>query len=625
MNNAFMGKLLRVDLSRGEIRQEPIREDWARNFLGGSGLATRYLYEEVPKCADPLGPENRLVFMTGMLTGTSSASAGRYSVVAKSPLTGIWGQANSGGKFGPALKRSGFDGVIFEGISPTPVYLKIQSGTAELLPADGLWGKTVSQTEEELLSGMPKSFCVASIGPAGENLVRYASIMNNKHRAAGRCGLGAVMGSKRLKAILCGGNESIHLADRKGFVEVARKQIEFLNDSLLKVGFDAFGTNMVSDLVNVRGGYPTLNWQKGIYDQIDEVNAQALIDQVFVEGVSCFACPVTCGRGSEIREGKWKGRKGEGPEYETADMFGANCGISDMNAITMANYLCNDYGLDTISTGSTIAFAMECYQKGILSRAEAGDLEIRFGDSDLVIDLVQKIATRQGVGDLLAEGSRIMAEKLGQGSSFFAMNVKGLELPAYDPRAAKITGLGYVTANRGGDHITGYIQLPTFVDMPMLIIDESQIKDPFVADPEEAKVLVDLENALTVFDAIGACKFMGILLTAEDFTALISHATGWDFGVKDFRQAGERIYNLMRAYCVREGISRENDMLPSRLLQEPLAEGPAEGMLVEQEKLERMKDAYYAFRGWEVATGIPTAEKLAELDLADLVPELING
>ena len=625
MNYAFMGKLLRVDLSRGEIQQEPIREDWARNFLGGSGLATRYLYDEVPKGADPLGPDNRLIFMTGLLTGTSSASAGRYSVVAKSPLTGIWGQANSGGKFGPALKRSGFDGVIFEGISPTPVYLKIQTGTAELLPADGLWGKTVSQTEDELLSGMPKSFCVASIGPAGENLVRYASIMNNKHRAAGRCGLGAVMGSKRLKAIVCGGNESIHLADRKGFVEVARKQIEFLNDSLLKVGFDAFGTNMVSDLVNVRGGYPTLNWQKGIYDQIDDVNAQALIDQVFVEGVSCFACPVTCGRGSEIREGKWKGRKGEGPEYETADMFGANCGISDMNAITMANYLCNDYGLDTISTGSTIAFAMECSQKGILSRAEAGNQEIRFGDSDLVIDLVQKIATRQGVGDLLAEGSRIMTEKLGQGSERFAMNVKGLELPAYDPRAAKITGLGYVTANRGGDHITGYIQLPTFVDMPMLIIDESQIKDPFIANPEEAKVLVDLENALTVFDAIGACKFMGILLTAEDFTALISHATGWDFGVKDFRQAGERIYNLVRAYCVREGISRENDMLPSRLLQEPLAEGPAEGMLVEQEMLERMKDAYYAFRGWEVTTGIPSAEKLAALDLADLFPELINA
>lgn len=625
MNYAYMGKILRVDLSRGEIGQEAIHEDWAKNFLGGSGLATRYLYDEVPKGADPLGPDNRLIFMTGLLTGTSSASAGRYSVVAKSPLTGIWGQANSGGKFGPALKRSGFDGIIFEGVSPEPVYLKIDSGRAELIPAEGLWGKSVSETEDELLSGMKKSFCVASIGPAGENLVRYAAIMNNKHRAAGRCGLGAVMGSKKLKAILCGGNETIHLADPKGFVDVARKQIEFLNDSLLKVGFDAFGTNMVSDLVNVRGGYPTTNWQKGVYDQIDEVNAEALIDKVFVDGVSCFACPVTCGRGSEIREGKWQGNKGEGPEYETANMFGANCGVSDMNAITMANYLCNDYGLDTITAGSTIAFAMECYSKGILTPAQTGGLEINFGDSDLIVDLVKKIATRQGVGDLLAEGTRVMAEKLGQGSSDFAMNVKGLELPAYDPRAAKITGLGYVTANRGGDHITGYIQLPTFVDMPMLIIDESQVKDPFVADPQEAKVLVDLENALTIFDAIGACKFMGILLTAEDFSALISHATGWDFGVPDFRRAGERIYNLMRAYCAREGITREDDRLPARLMFEPIPEGPAKGMFVEEEKLEKMKDAYYEFRGWDIATGIPSAGKLEELNLADLIPDLVSA
>ncbi|TFG65589.1 MAG: aldehyde ferredoxin oxidoreductase, partial [Anaerolineales bacterium] len=473
-------------------------------------------------------------------------------------------------------------------------------------------------------SGMEKNFSVASIGPGGENLVRYAAIMNNKHRAAGRCGLGAVMGSKRVKAIVCGGDATINLADPQGFLEVARKQIEFLNESLLKVGFDTFGTNMVSDLVNVRGGYPVQNWQKGVFDQIEEVNAEALIDKVFVEGTSCFACPVSCGRGSEIRDGKWKGHKGEGPEYETANMFGANCGIADMNAITMANYLCNDYGLDTITTGSTIAFAMECYAKGILTKARTDGLELNFGDSDLVVDLVEKIATRQGVGNLLAEGTRVMAEILGQGSSRFAMNVKGLELPAYDPRAAKITGLGYVTAIRGGDHITGYIQLPTFIDMPMLIIDESQIKDPFVADPQEAKVLVDLENAMTTLDAIGGCKFMGILLTAEDIAALIAHATGWDFGVTEFREAGERIYNLMRAYCAREGATRENDVLPERLMLEPLLEGPAKGMCVEKEMLEKMKDAYYEFRGWDIATGNPTANKLEELHLADLVPDLLD-
>jgi len=622
MSAAFMGQVLRVNLENGQISSEPIRDDWAKQFLGGAGLATRYLYAEVPPGADPLGPSNKLIFMTGPLTGTASASAGRYSVVAMSPLTGLWGQANSGGRFGPALKRSGYDGIIFEGVSPSPVYLKIVSGKAELCAADHLWGKTVGETESSLLADIDGKAVVASIGPAGENLVRYAAIMNNRHRAAGRCGLGAVMGAKRLKAVICAGNAPVRLADPNAFLEVSRKQIEFLNDSLLKVGFDAFGTNMVSDLVNVRGGYPTRNWQSGVFDQIESVNAQALIDKVFVEGVSCFACPVTCGRGSEIRSGKWQGQRGEGPEYETANMFGANCGIDDMEAITMANYRCNELGLDTISAGSTIAFAMECYQRGLLTPAQTGGLEVNFGDTDLVVDLVDKIAHRQGLGDLLAEGTRRMSESLGGDSASFAMHVKGLELPAYDPRAAKITGLGYVTANRGGDHITGYIQLPTFVDMPMLIVEESQIKDPFTANPEESKVLVDMEDALTVFDAIGGCKFMGILLTAEDIAALVAHATGWEFGVPEFRAAGERIYNLARLVCARQGLTRAWDALPPRLVSEPLTEGPAQGMLIDPDTLERLKDAYYAHRGWDIETGLPTPGKLHALGLGDLVPDL---
>jgi aldehyde:ferredoxin oxidoreductase len=293
-----------------------------------------------------------------------------------------------------------------------------------------------------------------------------------------------------------------------------------------------------------------------------------------------------------------------------------------MNAITMANYLCNAYGLDTISTGSTIAFAMECFERDILTKEDTGGLELRFGDADLVVDLVEKIAKREGIGDLLAEGTKVMSERVGQGSERFAMHVKGLELPAYDPRAAKICGLGYVTANRGGDHMTAYVEGPTFVDVPFLLVEESTIKDPFVADPEEAKVVVDMENALTVFDAIGGCKFMGILLTAEDMAGLIADATGWEFGVEEFRTSGERIYNLMRAYCVREGIDRDKDILPERLMSDPLPEGPAQGMVIERETLERMKDAYYEFRGWDRSTGIPTAEKLRELALDNLVGDL---
>lgn len=618
----YMGQILRVDLSRGKITKEEIRHDWAVKFLGGAGLATKYLYEEVPKGVDALGPENKLIFMSGPLTGTASASASRYSVVAKSPLTGLWGQANSGGHFGPALKRSGFDGIIVEGMSPRPVYLKLTDGEAELCDAEGLWGKTVSETEDAIHAATDTKLTIASIGPGGENLVRFAAIMNNKHRAAGRCGLGAVMGSKRLKAVACGGKTSVKLADPDQFKLSAKRQIDLIDESILKVGFESFGTNMVSDMVNVRGGYPTRNWQSGVFDQIDDVNGQALSDKVLVRGVSCFACPIACGRGSEIRDGKFKGRKGEGPEYESANTLGALCGVSDLNVVTMANYLCNEYGLDTISTGSTIAFAMECFEKGILAHEETRGLRLDFGDADIVVDLVKKIALREGVGNLLAEGTRLMAQKLGRGTEHFAMNVKGLELPGYDPRAAKICGLGYVTANRGGDHITGFIEAPAFIDTPILLVPESQIEDPFTPKPEEAKILVDLENALTVFDCIGACKFMALLLQAPDYLELINAALGWDMDESGFRLSGERVYNLMRAFCVREGVDRAADMLPGRLTKDPLPEGPAEGMVMDESLLEKLKDAYYGYRGWDLETGKPTPEKLKELALEDLIHDM---
>lgn len=617
MRFGFMDKILRVNLTNGTTTIETIPEQWARDYLGGGGLATKYLFEEVPADTDPLGPNNKLIFMTGPLTGTSSASASRYSVVAKSPLTGLWGHGNSGGNFGPAMKRAGFDGFIIEGQSEFPVYLEILDGEVKLLPAKNLWGKTVPETEDILKETTDHKVTITSIGPGGENLVRYAAIMNNKHRTIGRTGMGAVMGSKKLKAIVCAGKTKFNIADPEGFKTTAKRQIDFLDESMLKVGFEAFGTNMVSDMVNARGGYPTRNWQTGVFDKIEKVNSEALTEKVLDKGVSCFACPIACGRGTTIKEGKYAGKTGEGPEYESANTLGALCGVSDMNAITMANYLCNENGLDTISTGSTIAFALECYEKGILTKEMTHGLELKFGDADLVIDLVEKIAKREGIGDLLAEGSRIVAQKLGKNSNHFAMNVKGMELPAYDPRAAKICGLGYVTANRGGDHITAFIEGPTFIDSPFVLVDDSKIKDPFVADPQEAKVVVDLENALTAFDAIGACKFMGMLLPASDYTELINYALGWDMDVDDFRRCGERIYNLARLYNANTGMNRSHDTLPGRLMKDPLPEGPAEGMVIDEETMEMMKDAYYGFRGWEKATGNPGAAKLLALGIQE--------
>jgi len=625
MSYAFVGQILRVNLTSGVINIEELNPKWARQTLGGAGLATRYLLELTTPGIDPLGADNPLIFMTGALTGTPSASASRYSVVAKSPQTNIWGQSNSGGFFGPALKWSGYDGVIFEGISPEPVYLLILDGKAELRKANHLWGLTVPECDDRLQTEAGRPVTVACIGPGGENLVRYAAIMNNKNRAAGRTGMGAVMGSKRLKAIACGGNRHISLQDTERFRQVTQRQREFMDESILKIGFDTFGTNMIADMVNIRGGYPTNNWQTGTFEQIDNVNAQAMTDQVLVEGVRCFACPVACGRGTEIRQGKWKGAHGEGPEYETTDTLGAMCGVDDLNAITMANYRCNEYGLDTISTGATIAFAMECYQRGILKSDQTGGVALQFGDADLVVDLVERIAKREGIGNLLAEGTLRMAESLGGGSESFAMQVKGLELPAYDPRSAKITGLGYVTASRGGDHMNGYIQGPTFIDMPFLIVEDSTIRDPYVADPRDARVLIDMENALNVLDALGGCKFMGVLVSASEIIDLVQAATGWDFDMDEFLRCGDRLQTMARAYSIREGLRREHDILPLRLMCDPLPDGPAQGMVLDRSTLEKMKDAYYELRGWDLSTGIPTPAKLHDLDLDYLIPQLWNN
>ena len=620
--SGFMGKILRVDLSEGKTWDEELPADKARKYLGGAGLATAYLYDEVPKGADPLGIENKLIFMTGPLTGTVSPSAARYSVVTKSPLTGIWGQANSGGSFGPALKIAGYDSIIFQGESSKPVFLKIIDGVVELKDASHLWGKLVPDTEGILKAELGKKVTIASIGPAGENLVKIAGIMNNLHRTAGRCGVGAVMGAKKVKAIVVSGSESIPLHDKEKFRASSKKQFELINESLLKIGFETFGTAMVADMVNIKGGYPTRNWQEGEFEEIDEVNAQAISDKVLDDRLNCFSCPIACGRGTSIKDGKWKDNKGEGPEYETSNTFGAMCGVSDMNAITQANYLCNEYGMDTISAGSTIAFTLECFEKGILTKEQTGGLELKFGDGDMVVTLVEKMAKREGIGDLMAEGSMEMASRLGQGSEHFAMHVKGLELPAYDPRAAKVVGLSYVSANRGGDHVSATVIAPTFIDAPILLIENSFIDDPYISNPEEAKVVVDMENATAVFDCIGSCKFMALLLMAEDFIDIISATTGWDLSVEEFRASGERVYNLMRAYCVREGVTRADDILPGRLMKDPLPGGNAEGMVVDPGEFDQMKDAYYQYRGWNTESGIPSPEKLQELELTAVVGDM---
>jgi aldehyde:ferredoxin oxidoreductase len=611
--NGFMGRILRVNLTDGNIIEEPLDQTQARRFLGGNGLATWYLLNEVPAKADPLGPDNKLIYMAGPLTGTISPSSGRFSAVAKSPLSGLWGSANSGGRFGLDLKKSGFDGIIIEGVSSKPVMLIVDDGRAELKDAAELWGRNVTETTDRIKADYGKKLNVSCIGLAGENLGLYAAIMNDVHRALGRCGLGAVMGSKNLKAIAVGGNHKVQVADKEAFSEAAQAASNFVNESLLKMTLEVYGTDMVLDLVNIKGGLPTRNWQSGSCTYADNINGPAINEKVLIGRKACFACPIACGRYSEVKSGKYA-CKGEGPEYESVGAFGPMCDVSDLEAITYAHILCNEYGLDTVSAGSTIAFAMECFQKGILTKEQTDGLELRFGDADVMIELIHRIARREGIGDLLSKGTRQAAAELGGGSDRFAMQVKGLELPAYDCRATKITGLGYVTANRGGDHITAYVQGPTFLDIPFLIVEESTIEDPLVENPKEAKVVKDLEDALTVFDSVGACKFMGMALMAEDVVPVIAEATGWDFTVEEFRDAGERIFNLARVFNVREGATRKDDNLPERLLSEPMTDGPAADLVVD---LQPLLDAYYEYRGWD-QDGRPTLEKLKALGIEDL-------
>jgi aldehyde:ferredoxin oxidoreductase len=615
----YMGQILRVDLTNGRASKEDLKEDECKMFLGGSGLATKYLFDEVPKGTDPLGPDNKLIFMTGPLTGTESPSAGRYCVVTKSPLTGLWGEGNSGGTWGVYLKNSGFDGIIFEGISAKPVYLVIDDGKAELRDAEPLWGKGVGETTKLIKEELGEDFNVACIGIAGENLVRYAGIFNDVHRPAGRCGVGTVMGSKHLKAVAVGGTQEIKIANKDAFSQISKRNYDLVNESLLKITLETYGTAMVTDLVNVRGGFPTRNWQTGVVPDIDKISGITLASTVLVDRKHCYACPISCGRVSVVKSGSYA-CKGEGPEFETIGAFGAMCGLDNLEPVTLAHNLCDDYGLDVISTGSTIAFAIECYEKGILTKADTDSLELKFGEPDIVIQLIHKIARREGIGDLLAEGTKRVAAKLDKGAERFAMHVKGLELPAYDPRAAKICGLAFATANRGGDHITAYVEGPAFVDIPFLCVEDSRIEDWIVENPAEAKVVKDLEDALTVFDCVGTCKFMGMALATEDWVDMIANCIGWEFSVSDFRKVGERVYNLARAFNVRDGLTRADDTLPKRLLEEPLPEGAAEGHVVKE--LDRSLDAYYEFRGWDKKTGKPKPEKLRELNLDYVIDKI---
>jgi aldehyde:ferredoxin oxidoreductase len=589
--NGWCKQILEIDLTTQTYKSYPLDMEIARLFLGGRGLGARLLWDLVGPEVDPLSPENALIFTTGPITATGSQTSNRFNVSTKSPLTNGILHANSGGWWGMQFKRTGFDALIVRGKAETPVMIEITPAGVAIKDASHLWGKGVFETTEALGQDRNRRN-VLCIGPAGENRVRIAAIMNDKERALARGGTGAVMGSKNLKAIVVEGKEKNKPADQDQFKFMLYETGKLLKASpLTSQALPEFGTAVVMNVVNEIGALPTRNFQQSQLEHADKISGEEITDTILVKNQACWACPISCTRITKTKREK----EGEGPEFESAWAFGAQCGIDDLDAITEANYLCNDLGLDTISMGNTIGCAMELAEKELVEEP------LGFGQADKLLDLIRDTAYRRGLGADMAEGSYRMAEK--HGAPELSMSVKKLEMPAYDPRGMQGQGLVFATGNRGACHETGNMLGPEVLALPRLI-------DRFATQGKAGIVSVH-QNSAAVIDSLVYCKFANMAVAEEFFARTLSAVTGEHFTADDLMMVGERVWTLERLYNLREGFTQADDTLPDRMLNEPVSEGPSEGFTV---KLEPMLEEYYAFRGWD-KNGVPKPEKLKELSL----------
>jgi len=601
-------KLLRVDLTHQTTTIEDIDPKISKDYIGGRGVAMRYLYDEVDPQVDPLTPENKLIFATGPLTATPAPTGNRYMVITKSPLSGALTNSNSGGDFPTWMKRTGFDMFIFEGRADRPVYLWVNEDQVEIRSAEHLWGKDTHETTDTLLEETDPKAKVACIGPAGENLALMAAIMNDKHRAAARSGVGAVMGSKNLKAVVCQGQKNPALFDEAGMKQLSVEISKEVGADIKKgSSLREYGTAYVPPVTNELGILPTRNLQTGVFEGVDQINGPSLKEKYLIRHKPCYRCPISCGRLTEVDEPGYEG-KGEGPEYETLAALGSSCGIDNLAAITKANYYCNELGLDTISTGMTIACAMEMYEKGYIPEDDIGQ-PLRFGDADAMIEMVVKTAHREGFGDTLATGSYRMAEKYGHPE--IAVTARKQEFPGYDPRGAQGMGLLYATSNIGASHMEGDLAYSEVFGVPEKI-------DPLSTD-RKPELIKRFEDAFALIDAAGLCVFLSVRYVFDKdvnlwptrLTKLMNLTTGANYTPDEILTAAERIYNLERMFLIAAGSGANEDTLPYRMLHEPMPEGPAKGRVVE---LDVMLPKFYQVRGWD-EKGVPTKEKLEELGL----------
>jgi aldehyde:ferredoxin oxidoreductase len=606
----YAGKIVRIDLTSGKISTEELKEEVARNYLGGKGLGVYLLYHSLRPKTDPYDPGNILIFTQGPLTGTSFPTASRGAVITKSPLTGTFLDSYAGGLFGPCIKYAGYDALMITGKAKSPVYLIVDHGKVTLHDASHLCGLSTTETEKKLKDDLKPNrkgkMSVAAIGPAGEKQVRFSGIVTER-RMFGRGGAGAVMGSKNLKAVVLKGEAKVDVADETGFkIVIKRCQQKIAEHHLTKKGgiFPHIGTIMTVDLTQETGTLPTRNWKENTFDYAEGINGESFKKHI-IRSRACYLCPIGCSRDTKGTAGGME-YVTEGPEYETIYAFGSNCEIGDPEVIIAADKLCDEYGMDSISCGGVIGFAMECFEKGLISKEETGGVNLSFGNGEAVLALIHLIGKREGIGRLLSEGVKIASDKI-EGSSGFAMHVKGLEPPGYDPRGMKGQGLTYALSDRGACHLrsntirTELLGLPTPIDR--------------YSYTGKAEMIRELQLTYVIFDSLIGCAFGGFAITQDDYVDGVSAVTGWSFTLKELREIAERTWNLTRLFNVREGFTRKDDTLPQRLFKEASTKGPSKGQVVDREAFERMLDEYYEIVGWGKSTGIPKDEKLRELEI----------
>ena len=599
---SWAGKILRVNLAAGTVKSEPLNMEWARAYLGSRGLATKYIVEEVDAKVDPLSPANKLIWATGPLTGTMASTGGRYTVVTKGPLTGAIACSNSGGYWGAELKMAGWDMVIFEGKSAKPVFLYIEDDVAELRDASHLWGKSVWETEETLKKQLQQPQArVSSIGLAGENQVLYAAVVNDLHRAAGRSGVGAVMGSKNLKAVVVRGTKGVgNVADPKEFMKVTFEKKKILAENgVTGQGLPAYGTQVLMNVINEIGALPTRNHKDVQFEGAKDISAEAMATprksdgkKQLVTNQACFGCTIACGRISKMDQGhftvenkpQYWGASG-GLEYEAAWALGAANGVNDLEALQYANLLCNEQGMDPISFGATIGAVMELYEMGVLTKEQLG-IDAKFGSAQALAHFAEITAKGEGFGKEIGQGSARLCKKYGHPD--LSMSVKGQEFPAYDSRGIQGMGLTYATSNRGACHLRSYTVASEVMGIPVKT-------DPLTAEGKP-ELVIAFQDATAAFDSAGICIFTSFAWGLADVAPQVAAACGPEFTLENLAKIGERIWNMERDFNNRAGFSAKDDTLPKRLLTEPAKTGPAKGLV---NKLPEMLPKYYAARGWD--------------------------